>query len=101
MGRAVVVLLLLAGPALAPPCEVRELPSGFGKVTRLADLSPGTWFWSETRQRAYLLLTDGRYADPDTGEVYDATGKVGWPCRADLRITRLHSLDLRPWAAPD
>jgi hypothetical protein len=98
------VVIAHAGPR---PCEaqttrVTELPPGFGKTVYLKDMKPGSWYWSETNARAYLVLAGGRFADPETGENWEfADSAVGFPCKVRIDVVRPNGLDIRPWSAPE
>jgi hypothetical protein len=86
-----------------PAVAAAELPAGFGKLAYLADLPPGTWVWSESQRRVYLVLDGGRYCDPATGECWEfkPESACGFPVKAHVSITRPSGLDLRPWTAPE
>jgi hypothetical protein len=78
---------------------VIELPVQFGKFKYLRELDPGTFFWSESDQRIFLVLSGKRYCDPKTGEQWEfRDSDCGTICTATVRP---NSFDLRPWVAPN
>jgi hypothetical protein len=75
-----------------------ELTVDFGKFKYLSDMQPGTFFWSETQQKSYLLLSGGRFCDPRTGEQWEYESKAcGFVIQGKIKP---NSLDIRPWVSP-
>jgi hypothetical protein len=78
-----------------------EAPPHFGQCTRLADMPPGTWYWSEGQQTVFLTLAGGEFCNPRTGEHWAyADSAIGWPCLTRLETIRPNGIDIRPWSDP-